>query len=112
VTAAERLATARHGLTAADPVTALLVQAGRLSQWPAVALGSLTFAGPHPELGPRFAELFVFVAVARREAVLAWVARLLAVRGGKSQECDGKQRAEFSPGQSPYPTLRAGRATS
>ena len=45
---------------AADPVTALLVQSGRLSQWPAVALGRLTFAGPHPELGPRFAELFVF----------------------------------------------------
>jgi uncharacterized protein (TIGR03083 family) len=45
---------------AADPVTALLVQSGRLSQWPAVALGRLTFAGPHPEFGPRFAELFVF----------------------------------------------------
>lgn len=45
---------------AADPVTALLVQSGRLSQWTAVALGRLTFAGPHPELGPRFAELFVF----------------------------------------------------
>jgi uncharacterized protein (TIGR03083 family) len=45
---------------AADPVTALLVQSGRLSQWPAVALGRLTYAGPHPELGPRFAELFVF----------------------------------------------------
>ena len=45
---------------AADSVTALLVQSGRLSQWPAVALGRLTFAGPHPELGPRFAELFVF----------------------------------------------------
>jgi hypothetical protein len=45
---------------AADPVTALLVQSGRLSQWAAVALGRLTFAGPHPELGPRFAELFVF----------------------------------------------------
>jgi len=44
----------------ADPVTALLLQTGRLSQWPAVALGRLTFAGPHPELGPRFAELFVF----------------------------------------------------
>jgi uncharacterized protein (TIGR03083 family) len=45
---------------AADPVTALLVQSGRLGQWPAIALGRLTFAGPHPEIGPRFADLFVF----------------------------------------------------
>jgi uncharacterized protein (TIGR03083 family) len=44
----------------ADPVTALLVQAGRLSQWPAIALGRLTFTGQRPEAGPRFAGLFVF----------------------------------------------------
>lgn len=44
----------------ADAVTALLVQTGRLSQWPAIALGRLTFSGRRPEVGPRFAELFVF----------------------------------------------------
>ena len=44
----------------ADPVTALLVQSGRLSQWPAIALGRLTFTGDRPEIGPGFAELFVF----------------------------------------------------
>jgi uncharacterized protein (TIGR03083 family) len=44
----------------ADPVTALLVISGRLSQWPAIALGRLTFTGDRPELGPRFADLFVF----------------------------------------------------
>ena len=44
----------------ADPVTALLVITGRVSQWPAVALGRLVFSGPRPELGPRFADLFVF----------------------------------------------------
>jgi uncharacterized protein (TIGR03083 family) len=44
----------------ADPVTALLVIGGRLSQWPAIALGGLTFTGDRPELGPRFADLFVF----------------------------------------------------
>jgi hypothetical protein len=44
----------------ADPVTALLIQSGRLSQWPAIALGRLTFTGECPQLGPRFAELFVF----------------------------------------------------
>jgi uncharacterized protein (TIGR03083 family) len=43
-----------------DPTTALLVQSGRLSQWPAIALGRLTFAGNRPEVGPRFAELFGF----------------------------------------------------
>jgi hypothetical protein len=41
-------------------VTALLVITGRLSQWPAIALGRLTFTGDRPELGPRFADLFVF----------------------------------------------------
>lgn len=44
----------------ADPVTALLVQSGRLNQWPAIALGCLIFAGARPEVGPRFAGLFVF----------------------------------------------------
>ncbi len=44
----------------ADPVTALLVITGRLSQWPAIALGRLMFTGDRPELGPRFADLFVF----------------------------------------------------
>lgn len=44
----------------ADPVTALLVMTGRLRQWPAIALGRLTFTGGRAELGPRFADLFVF----------------------------------------------------
>jgi len=44
----------------ADPVTALLVITGRLKQWPAIALGRLKFTGDRPELGPRFADLFVF----------------------------------------------------
>ena len=43
-----------------DPATALLVISGRLSQWPAIALGRLNFTGDRPELGPRFADLFVF----------------------------------------------------
>lgn len=43
-----------------DPVTALLLVTGRLSQWAAVALGCLTFSGDQPDLGPRFVELFVF----------------------------------------------------
>jgi hypothetical protein len=43
-----------------DPVTALLVMSGRLSQWPAIAIGAMTFSGDRPELGPRFADLFVF----------------------------------------------------
>lgn len=44
----------------ADPVTALLVMSGRLSQWAAIALGRLTFSGDRPEIGPRFNDLFVF----------------------------------------------------
>ena len=44
----------------ADPVTALLVMSGRLSQWAAIALGRLSFSGDRPEIGPRFNELFVF----------------------------------------------------
>jgi len=45
---------------ATDAVTALLVQSGRLSQWPAIALGRLTFSGARSEVGPRFASLFLF----------------------------------------------------
>jgi uncharacterized protein (TIGR03083 family) len=44
----------------ADPVTALLVISGRLSQWAAMALGRLTFTGDRPDLGPRFADVFVY----------------------------------------------------
>jgi hypothetical protein len=44
----------------ADPVAALLVLSGRLSQWAAIALGRLTFSGDRPEIGPRFTDLFVF----------------------------------------------------
>lgn len=44
----------------ADPVTALLVMSGRLSQWAAIALGRLSFSGDRPEIGPRFNDLFVF----------------------------------------------------
>ena len=47
-------------VVSADPVTALLVMSGRLSQWAAVALGRLTFSGDRPEIGPRFHDLFVF----------------------------------------------------
>jgi uncharacterized protein (TIGR03083 family) len=43
-----------------DPMTALLVMSGRLSQWAAIALGRLTFSGDRPEIGPRFTDLFVF----------------------------------------------------
>ncbi len=43
-----------------DPVTALLVMSGRLTQWAAIALGRLTFSGDRPEIGPRFTDLFVF----------------------------------------------------
>lgn len=44
----------------ADPAAALLVISGRLSQWPAIALGRITFTGDRPEIGPSFADLFVF----------------------------------------------------
>ena len=47
-------------LISADPVTALLVISGRLSRWPAIALGGLSFTGPRADLGPRFFDLFVF----------------------------------------------------
>jgi uncharacterized protein (TIGR03083 family) len=45
---------------AMDPVTALLVITGRLSQWAAIALGRIAFGGDRPDLGPRFVDLFVF----------------------------------------------------
>jgi uncharacterized protein (TIGR03083 family) len=44
----------------ADPVTAHLVTSRRLSQWLAIALGTLRFSGERPEIGPRFFDLFVF----------------------------------------------------
>jgi uncharacterized protein (TIGR03083 family) len=44
----------------ADPVAALLVISGRLSRWPAIALGRLALTGDCPELGPRFFDLFLF----------------------------------------------------
>jgi uncharacterized protein (TIGR03083 family) len=47
-------------IIAADAVTELLVISGRLTQWQAIALGRLTFTGDRPEIGPRFADLFVF----------------------------------------------------
>lgn len=47
-------------IISADPVTALLVLSGRISQWAAVALGRLSFSGDRPEIGPRFTNLFVF----------------------------------------------------
>jgi len=43
----------------ADPVTAHLVYTGRMKQWPAIALGQLTFSGARPEIGPGFFDLFV-----------------------------------------------------
>jgi uncharacterized protein (TIGR03083 family) len=42
-----------------DPVSAHLLYTGRISQWPAIALGTLTFGGERPEIGPRFFDLFV-----------------------------------------------------
>lgn len=44
----------------ADAVTALLVISRRLSKWPAIALGTLSFAGEHPEIGPGFFDAFIF----------------------------------------------------
>jgi hypothetical protein len=44
----------------ADPTAFLLVGCGRLSQWPAIALGLLSPGGPQPELALRFFELFVY----------------------------------------------------
>jgi uncharacterized protein (TIGR03083 family) len=44
----------------ADPVTALLVSSRRLSLWQAIALGALRFSGDRPDVGARFAELFMY----------------------------------------------------
>jgi uncharacterized protein (TIGR03083 family) len=44
----------------ADPVGYLLVGAGRLSPWTAIALGLMSAGGPHPELAPRFSGLFIY----------------------------------------------------
>lgn len=44
----------------ADPVAFLLVGAGRLSQWAAIALGLLSAGGARPELALGFNGLFVF----------------------------------------------------
>ena len=47
-------------IISADPVTALFVLSGRMSQGAAAALGRLAYSGAHADLGPRFADLFVF----------------------------------------------------
>jgi hypothetical protein len=44
----------------ADPVAYLLVGAGRLSLWSAIALGLISAGGPRPELALRFNDLFIY----------------------------------------------------
>lgn len=44
----------------ADPVAFLLLSTGRLSQWPAIALGLLGAGGPKPELALGFGSLFSY----------------------------------------------------
>lgn len=44
----------------ADPVALLLVSTGRLSRWPAIALGLISTGGAHPELGPGFFDLLMY----------------------------------------------------
>lgn len=44
----------------ADPVALLLVASGRLSRWPAVALGHLSATGDRPDLALGFFDLFVY----------------------------------------------------
>lgn len=44
----------------ADPAAFLLVFSGRMSRWPAVALGLVSADGPRPELALGFQDLFVF----------------------------------------------------
>jgi uncharacterized protein (TIGR03083 family) len=44
----------------ADPVAYLLVASGRLSQWPAIALGLIGAGGPRPELALGFVDLFEY----------------------------------------------------
>ena len=43
----------------ADPAAMLLVSSGRLSQWPAIALGLIRAGGPRPELGLTYGRLFL-----------------------------------------------------
>ena len=47
-------------IISADPLTAHLVVSGRMSRWPAIALGRLRFSGERPEIGPGFFDLFLF----------------------------------------------------
>ncbi len=47
-------------IISADPVAYLLVGAGRLPQWPAIALGLISAAGLRPELALGFTDLFIF----------------------------------------------------
>jgi uncharacterized protein (TIGR03083 family) len=47
-------------IISADPVTAHLVFTGRMSQWSAIALGSLAFGGERPDVGPRFFDVLVW----------------------------------------------------
>jgi uncharacterized protein (TIGR03083 family) len=44
----------------ADPAAFLLVGSGRLSQWPAIALGLYSPGGADPQLALRFLDLFVY----------------------------------------------------
>jgi putative sterol carrier protein len=44
----------------ADPAAFLLVGTGRLSQWPAIALGRYSPGGPDPQLALRFVDLFLY----------------------------------------------------
>jgi hypothetical protein len=46
-------------IISADPVAYLLVGAGRLGLWPAIALGLMSAAGPRPELALGFNDLFI-----------------------------------------------------
>jgi len=44
----------------ADPVAFLLVGAGRMTQWEAIALGALEVGGDRPDLALRFGDCFLF----------------------------------------------------
>jgi uncharacterized protein (TIGR03083 family) len=44
----------------ADPVAYLLVAAGRMSQWEAIALGLIAAEGPKPQLALGFVDLFMY----------------------------------------------------
>ena len=45
---------------AADPVAFLLVSAGRLDRWPAIACGAITLGGAKPDLAATYWDRFVF----------------------------------------------------